>query len=208
MKTPFSLSKPRRRKIRERVKEILIGRTAVGDSVFTNTSAPDWKEHLPKIIIRTLSEPVEKFAEAGREYKRDLEVLVEIIVDGQENGVNPERVEDYIEDKLDQIAQEVDTLLLADDTLGCDAKSKKAIADNFEPTSSTFEYVAEGEKFIGSARLVYTATYHELFPANLDKIPGVGDFKEAKVDWHVGHHDSEPDLTETERQDTFEIPQT
>lgn len=202
------MSASRRKAIRDQVKELLLGKTDVGERVFSNPSNPTWAEELPVILIRSLSESTEKYAEAPREFKRDLQILVEIIVQGQEDGTCPEDCAMYVEDKLDQIAFQVDCFLLADDRLGCDVSTEKAIADNFEPTSAEFDFVSEGEKPIGLARLIYTATYYEQLPANLDKAAGLADFKTVAADWHVGHHDDEPDLTETERSDLIDIPQT
>lgn len=202
------MSASRRKAIRQQIKKLLLSKTAVGDRVFTNSSNPTWQEELPVILIRSLSESIEKYAESPREFKKDLQIIVEIIVQGQEDGTCPEDCKSFVEDKLDDIAFEVDCALLADDRLGFDAVTKKVIADNIEPTSAEFDYVSEGEKPTGAARLTYTVTYYELLPATLDKASGLSDFKEVAVDWHVGHHDDEPDLTETERTDLFDIPQT
>ncbi len=74
------------------------------------------------------------------------------------------------------------------------------------PVSAEFDFVAEGEKPIGSARLTYQATYYELLPTR-DKQAGIGDFEKASIDVKVGHHDNDPD-DQIELNDCVDIPQT
>lgn len=196
----------RRKLIRQKFVEILKGKTSVGDRVFSNPSAPTWADELPVILIRTLTESSEMYGQAPREYQRTLQVMVEIIVEGGEDGLCPSTDIDgqpcttFVEDKLDDIAQEMECALFVDDTVG-------GTASDLMPLSAEFDFVAEGEKPIGSARMIYNVVYYELLPSSLDKVSGIDDFKTASVEYKVGHHDEDPD-DQIEAKDTVVIPQT
>lgn len=200
------MSQSRRKLIRKKFAEILKGKTSVGDRVFSNTSSPTWTEELPVILIRTLTESSEMYGQAPREYQRTLQVMVEIIVEGGEGGLcsstddEGKPCETFVEDKLDDIAKEIECALFVDDTVG-------GTASDIMPLSAEFDFVAEGNKPIASGRLIYNVVYYELLPSSLDKVPGIADFKTASVEYKVGHHDEGPDEV-IEAKDTVVIPQT
>lgn len=200
------MSASRRRLIREKFTEILKGQTSVGERVFSNPSAPTWAEELPVILIRTLTESSEMYGQAPREYMRTLQIMVEIIVEGGEDGLCPSTDDDgqpcqtFVEDKLDDIAHEIEDALFLDTTVG-------DTASDLMPVSAEFDFVAEGASPIASARMIYNVVYYELLPASLDKVPGIADFKTANVSWKVGH-DNEPPDDIIEAKDKIVIPET
>ena len=200
----------RRKTIRDQIKKLLAGQTDAGQRVYTNRSSPTWQEELnngPVILIYTLNENVERYAQSPREYKRQLEVTVEIIATGPEDDTCPENCELLLDDILDMMAFQVDCYLLVTNTLGCD-ENNNAFVDEFQPLSVRFDFDSSGQKPIGSAILTYQAVYHENQPADLSKLENLGIFERAGVDWKVGHHDDEPDADITEANDLIDIPQT
>ncbi len=187
-----------RKIIRKKIQEILKGKTDVGQKVFTNQASPTWDKDLPVIIIYPKNEPAEKFNQAPRELKKDLEVVLEVIAKG------PEILEDdskpTVEDKLDDILEQIECALSPDQTLD-------GVADDHILTNTEFEFAAEGAFVIGHARVTYTVTYVEFSPKSIDKQAGISDFKQVAASYKVGHHDSEPD-DQIEAKDDIDIPQT
>jgi len=197
------IRKLRQRKlIRKKIISILKGKTAAGDRVHDNESTATWEEELaigPVILIYPRSEPAEEFAVAPKELKRTLEVAIECIAQGPESS-DEKSNGPSLSDILDDLTHEVECELSRDDTLG-------DTASDIILTNTEFEFESRGAVPFGSARLLYTVTYYTLTPENLAKQVGVAALKKLDVDWKVGHDDDAPD-TETEANDSIDIPQT
>lgn len=197
-----------RKLIRKKVTEILKGSTDVGNKVFPNASVPPWEEELPVILVYPRSESASKYAEAPRELERDLNLIIEIIAKGPETDEdgnppvdkdtgNPLLKKKSLEDILDDIADQVETAMAEDDTLGC-------TADDSILQNTDFDFESAGGLPIGSARLTYGVTYYTHSPRNLDKNATLPDFATSQHEYHIGKED---DATR-EAKDTVDIETT
>ncbi len=188
-----------RKIIRKKIQQILLGKTDVKDKVFTNQATASWDEDLPVIIIYPKSEVIEKFNQAPRELKKDVDFVLEVIAKGPE--ILEGTAKPTVEDQLDDILEQIECALSPDQTLD-------GVADDHIPTNIEFEYESAGSNVIGHARVTYTVTYVEHSPKSIDKQAGISDFKTVVAEYKVGHHDSEPDPENTEAKDNIDIPQT
>lgn len=195
----------RRKAIRKAIQALLLDKTGAGARVFSNLSSSMWCEELPQIAVFSRSEDIREMNVAPREYERRLELAIEIVAEGSE-GPNSG---DFVEDILDDIAEQVETELNRDesiaeieDVFGNPVK----LVDALILKTVEFDFVGEGKKPTGSARLVYDVVYHEHRPKSIDEQTGIDDFKTAHVDWSVGHHSAEPDAV-VEAQDDISIPE-
>lgn len=194
----------RRKAIRKKVAELLKGKTLAGDKVFSNMTTAQWNEDLPEIVIYTRSETVEETSTAPREYKRTLELGIEITASGSQT---PE-TESLAEDIVDDIAEQVETELNRDETLDeiDNALGKKvALVDALILDVLGFEFRGEGAKPTAACVMIFRVMYHEMRPGSIDDQPGVGTLKTVHAEWKVGHHKSEPDNV-VEATDDITIP--
>ena len=186
-----------RKLIRDKIKELLLNSTDACERVYTNQAAPTWIEDLPMILIYSLSEDVDKFNQAPRELKRELQVAIEIIADGSElpctDGCTT------VEDKLDTITEQIECALAKSETL-------EDMCDDHILTSINFDFVGDGQKPIGAAKMIYTVTYVTHSPRPTCPQAGYGRLETATVEFDVGHHDSDPDGV-IDANDTLEFPQ-
>ena len=190
-----------RKLIRKKIIEILTGTTDAGARVWANQSTPAWEEQLalgPMILVYPRSEGAETYAIAPRELKRTLDLAVEIIAAGPEAD-DEKSGAPSLSDILDDVSHQVECELSRDDTVGC-------TASDIQLTNTEFEFTNEGAVPFGSARLLYTVTYYTNVPEDIAKQTVTPDFTTAASDWHVGHHDDDPDLTNTEANDEVDIP--
>lgn len=195
----------RRVQIREAIRQKLLNKTDAEGRVFSNLSSAYWSEQLPVICIFTLSEDVEVLNTAPREYRRSIEVAIEIAAQGSEN---PDGLKVTTEDQLDKISDQVELELNRDETLGeiIDAAGKTvALVDELILGSIEFEFRGEGVKPTGFSRLVYSVVYHEMRPGSLEEQDNIGTLEKVHVDWKVGHHNSPPDNV-VEATDDLVIP--
>lgn len=199
MPEKINLKIKKRKEIRKKIVELLKGKTDAGNRVFPNASVPQWEEELPVILIYPRSETAEEYAIAPRELERDISLAIEIVAKGpevDEEGNEPEGATS-LEDILDNIAEQVEAIMAADDTLGC-------TADNSILKNTEFEFEAAGGLPIGSCRLTYSVTYFRPSPDLQPELPA---FKNVDADWRVGHNNSAPDSI-NEANDLVDIPQT
>jgi len=99
-------------------------------------------ENLPAILIYTRTESTEKFAEAPRELDRNLELLVEIKVDGLYD----------CDDVADQFAGQVEDLIHQDDSFG-------ELVNDVLLSNTDIEFFNEGAKPFCVARLTFDVQY-------------------------------------------------
>lgn len=185
-----------RKNIRKKIASILTGRTDAGGRVFPNASVPPWQEELPVILVYQNTESVSEYAIAPRELERSLSINVEIVAQGPEINVDlqtPQQNEKTLEDILDDIAEQVEGLMGADETFG-------GLADGSILSNTEFEFDSNGGAPIGSARLTYSVTYYTMSPRTN---PEFSDFKTAGVDYNVSE-----DENTREAKDTVAIPQS
>lgn len=196
----------RRKIIRKRLVSILKNQTDAGERVFSNASVPSWIEELPVILVYPRTEDAEKFNQAPLEFRRDINMLIEVQVKGTEQPFDTQKGDGLTaEDALDDIIEQIECAIFKDDSLGCDDQNR-AIADEVLISSTEFEFESDGAQTIGGARLNLVVTYYEHAPESVDKQAGLGKFSKVHADWHVGHDDDDPDLTNKEAEDDVVIP--
>lgn len=196
----------RRRAIREAVRGHLLNATNAGANVYSNLSTRHWREDLPQIAIYTRSEEIEIFSESPREYKRTIELAVEIIAQG--NELPNESDGETCENQLDAIAEQVEDILEANETLGdieIEDGSSCKIADELRLNNIEFDFTGEGEQPTGSVRLVYNVVYFEYRPLN-SQLDDFSDFEQINTEWDIQPEPSgTPDI---EAEDEIAIPQS
>lgn len=157
-----------RQTIRDSVVSILkAGNTTVGDNVFPSRFLPLEKETLPCINVYTKSETADIYQAAPRQHERKLTLSVEINV----------RAVSGIDDTLDSIAEEVEHVLMQDDTLG-------DVCGDCVYTGSEVTILENGDAPIGSCVLTYEVTYYTYAVADVTETNGDADLNEADVTWH------------------------
>lgn len=131
-----------RKAIREAVKAILSGNTSVGSNVYTSRNEPLWESELPAILVSTGDEEATPRDNSGRQYIRTLTLTIEIKAEGNAT----------VDDDLDDLANEVETIIVANNSLNA-----TAIAAKYKSTSKTLDAESETEK--GVATLTYEVQY-------------------------------------------------
>ena len=198
---PAADKNKQRKLIRKKIAEILKGNTDAGENVFPNSTVPVWHSELddaPVILIFPRTESATKYAEAPKELERDLSIMIEIIAAGPEINESlktPGEGEKTLEDILDDIAEQVENILDADDSLQgtCD----EAILENTE-----FEFDGTGGSPIGSCRLTYGVTYFTMSPRTTANQNVDDDFKDNEVKFHIGDEDDTVEATDVVIQPT------
>ena len=177
----------RRSLIRKGIQKALLNETEAGTRVYTNQSSEIWDDALPVIIITTRSESIELLNTAPREYKRSMDVVIEVVTKGEES---PNEKEDGgAEDIADQIADKVEDRLSVDDRLGTFENvfgKEVALIDELILSNIEFEYTGEGIQPMASARMAYRATYYEYRPFSSEAQGITDDFNQAQTDWKDG----------------------
>lgn len=148
-----------RQAIREALKTMLLNQTVAGDRVWINRPNPlsqkpgqrSVRDQLPAILIYTRNERSEILNVAPREYLRTVEVILELAVAMTETA-------DEIDNALDDFAQVVEGIVLADDTV-------TGTASDFRLMASAMTIVDTGEIPIGAVQLTCEAEYVEFHPA-------------------------------------------
>lgn len=186
-----------RKNIRKAVVSILKGKTDAGDRVFPNASVPPWEEELPVILVYQRNEPVSPIGMSPKELQRSLNLAIEIVAKGPEENSDlntPEAGVKSLEDILDDIAEQVECHLHADDTL-------QGTCDESELTNTEFEYESVGALPIGSAQLTYEARYTTMVPRDTSKQDANADFATNDIDYNIGD-----DENTIEANDTVDLP--
>lgn len=182
-----------RKIIRKKIAEILTDATDAGARVFPNASIPPWSEELPCILVYQKNEPVREFSAAPRELERSLNIEIEIVAQGPEVNVDMQTPAGIktLEDILDDIAEQVEQALAADETLG-------GVCSDSILNDTNFEFDSAGTGPIGSAILNYTVTYYTMSPrsSNIED-----DFSTAGIEYNIGE-----DENTREAQDVVAIP--
>ncbi len=186
-----------RKAIRKAVVDILKGNTDAGDRVFPNASVPPWSNELPVILVYQRTEPAREISMSPKELQRSLDLAIEIVAKGPEENsdlATPEPGVKSLEDQLDDIAEQVECFMHADDTL-------QGTCDESVLTTTEFEFESVGEMPIGSARLTYEASYTTMVPRDTSKQDANADFATNDIDYNIGE-----DENTREANDTVDLP--
>lgn len=163
--------------IRKAAVAALFGATNAGTSVYASRVAPlisnGWQSELPAIIVYTMDEAGEIFNQAPREYRRRVELVVEIHAEGNE----------ALDDTLDTLARQVERLLLRDDTLGDTANDLRYVR-------SRMVLLDQSEHLTGACRLIFEAEYFDRHPDD-DFNDSLPNFNTLNSEYSLG--DAQPD---------------
>lgn len=102
------MSTPRRHQIREALRIMLEGQTDAGDKVYSNRVSSFWRGELPCVSIYMRDEEATPREMAAKSYIRKGNISIEIHAEAKED----------LDLKLDQIADQVETVIQADPSLG------------------------------------------------------------------------------------------
>lgn len=169
-----------RRAIREKVQAILKGRTPAGDSVFVSRAIPSDTEYLPVVLIYTTGERVNDFDESPKRYRREMSLLIECIVAGDDD--------EDLDDKIEILADAVEALIEDDDQLGMKEVNGTVLS------ATEFTQDAKSASPVGRLALQYTVTY--FIEAIAEKT--FDDFKGADVDWRIKRPEQTPTTVDAE----------
>lgn len=135
----------KRKAIREAFVDLLTNETDAEDRVYSNRVRPIWRSKLPAILVFSRNEPASIFAESPREMQRELTLSVEIMADAN----------DSLDNSLDVIAEQVETLLDVDHTLG-------ELCHDVVLESTEMVINRDGDTLYGSCILNYKIIYHRV----------------------------------------------
>jgi hypothetical protein len=140
-----------RKEIRQAVAAQISGETAAEDRVYTTREVPYKRGGVPAIAVYTPEEEVDgETPTAPRELVRSLQVFIEGVCVGGET----------VDDTIDDLAEEIETAMHADETLG--GKAGDSILSRTE--TAVFE---DAGKSFGLVRLVYVVMYQTYAPAEV-----------------------------------------
>lgn len=97
-----------RQAIRTAVMTLLMGNTSADQNVYANRETKLWTSELPAVLIHTSHEPVVPEGMSGRRYARTLQLVIKIRVQATQT----------VDDDLDSLAGEVETIIDANPGLG------------------------------------------------------------------------------------------
>lgn len=151
-----------RRAIRDATKAAIVAAgTSLGDRVFENRVIPFRHSQLPAASIYTTAESVGVLAESPRLYSRELRLVVQLVVQGDED----------VDDRIDALSEEVERAM----EFGGLIEAVPALGDLELSSVEGPELDSDGARIIGMLNLVYSATYergYEVDDAELDDFTG------------------------------------
>jgi hypothetical protein len=167
--------------------------TPANERVYTNRYRPLPTEDaagalaLPAIVVYTATETIEVSVDAPKEYRRRMEMTIEIVVARLE-----EKYSDA-DDRLDEIADQVEQWVFHNPTFGLGLEDGIVFGDH--PSSLIRDEnapVDEGEYNLAAKRLTFEVTYYQGAPEHSDE-GGIESLPTAKTfvpGWDLG---PEPD---------------
>lgn len=134
------------------------GNTSAGTNVFSSRIKPITEANVPAINVQTFRENATLFNETKRIYRRILTVGIAVI----------DRANNDLDDKLDQIADQVESIILKDETLGGVASDTKL--------SDTNMRLELGDNTIGGVIISFDVEYYTEHQQEFDEQDS-GDFE-------------------------------
>lgn len=141
---------------RKLIREAVIARlkqagTAAEDRIFGSRVRSIKEKELPCILVYTKQESAEVSIEAPREFKRDLTVTLELIVQGD--------TETDVDDALDDLAEQVEYAIFREETFG-------GVVSDVLLGETEIEILSEGERPVGGAKISLTMPYYQQMPGD------------------------------------------
>lgn len=180
--------KPVKRRIKEAVAALLLGKTQADSKVFISRSIPVQSEELPCILVYSATENIEQFNEAPKDYRRRLTLIIECIDAGDND--------DDLDERVEKLAEIVETLMEVDETLG-------GLVNRLNLIGTDYQQEPDGESPMGSLILRYSV---EFFTDAIRPGECLPDFKRSDIEWQVGH-DNESSDNVIDAVDTLTIDQ-
>lgn len=132
------------------VAQLVAASTAAASRVESTQMIPHRRAGETALGVYTPSETVDmEDRTAPREEARETQLIIEGIVVGASSSA--------VADSLDDLAEQVEAALAADDTFGGKAEESYLV-------STDLEVMEDGAKTIGLVRLTYAARYHQFSP--------------------------------------------
>lgn len=184
-----------RKLIRKKFKDVLTAaNTAAGVRVYASRTVAWRPRDLPAIAVYTMSESVdpESANTSPRYLQRNVQIAVEAAVMGGTGDNQPVGTTD-IDDKMDDLAEEIERAINADETLG-------GLLGDCILTQTDVEMYEENEKHIGVIRLTWSGRYEEQTPKPEDV--ELDDFLQADIRYKLGDDQEEDD----EANDNITLP--
>lgn len=141
----------KRNLIRDAVIAKLKSADIVGDRVYGNRSRKIFRNECPCILVYTGKENAEIVNESPREYKRSLELAVEVVM------ATSAEADDGIDDQFDALAVAVEKAVFTDETQGGNC-------DDTILGDTDLDIIDDGEKPIGAGKITFTMPYYEYIP--------------------------------------------
>lgn len=151
----------------ETVRRLRCAGTVAGTRYYSNRFRPVMQANVPAIeqpnlpcgVVYTLTETAESNEGAPREYRRVLEMAIELIVARAESSDND------ADDRLDQLIEQVEAVLAFDPTLGQDRVDVTYLRTDLVPLD-------EGDLAFAAARVTYQVVYYQVVPeGDADDLP-------------------------------------
>jgi len=176
-----------RKVIRDAVVNLLkAGNTAVGNNVFPSRFLPLEKEVLPCINVYTKSEQATVWQVAPEQLERKLALVIEINV----------RAVDGLDDTLDAIAEQVENVLMQDDTLD-------DVCGDCSYVGAEITISENGDAPIGSCVLNYEVYYYTYTVADETVENGFGPLESIDATWRQPTTPEDQD----DAEDIIDLPQ-
>lgn len=169
-----------RKQTRKNIMKFLVGRTDARERVTFGKATKQWGENLPSLTLQWRGEVDEKSNQSPKRIKRNLQLEIELTVGSHKD-------EEDLNDQLDDLAEQVERCLSVDSSLG-------GCVNDIDPISTTdFATEGDGDKLVGSVKLIYNVEIYEYFPRDRD-MQGVQDeLLTMEAEWNLGGEQAEAD---------------
>lgn len=185
-----------RKLIRHKVTEILkAAQTDCGEKWHPSRARGLWPNELPAGMVYTLDEEVTGAKEtAPRELKRSVSLSIEFARKGESEQGAPELFGGAtLDDQMDDLAEQIEQALFADDTLG-------GLAADCYLTRTMFGIEIDGEEVSMTGRMTFTVEYYTYAPA----FAYLDDFVTARQEYDIAAEETDGTV---DAADTTTLPQ-
>lgn len=174
-----------RKAVRAKIKEILVNRTDAGRAVYVSRSLPSDAEALPAIGIYTTGENAELFEVSPKLYQRDLSLLIEVNLVGDDD--------EDLDNQREAFGDVIEGLIEADETLG-------GLVDSIRLTGNEFAESSEGESPVGKLSILFTVRYYLEAVQKID----LDSLNEVQVNWKMSRPEGLPQEPDAQDVVNFE----